>query len=360
MLARTTLRPQETGNALYQRVFTGETVVINEDPTGKVLRHADPSARPFYEEMSVGAMMIVPVQARRHPLGTLVLFRGHGRPFTTDEVALVQEVATRAGLALLTARLVAELTSEVARRREAQEATQRALTRQRELLVRIEQIGRDERRHIAADIHDDAVQVMSTALMRTGLARLEATGDLAAKLEATEEMVSDSISRLRSMIFQLAPPDLAVIGLDRAVQRLAADLFEGSEVFMTVDVRFSTSDPRVNEATFRIIREALINLRQHAGASQASIVVRRSNGGLSGRVADDGVGFAPDQPVEEGHYGASAMAERAEAVGGWLRIRPNRPGTTVSFWLPLTERTGSGGLIASSAVGHTPLALSPR
>ena len=58
------------------------------------------------------------------------------------------------------------------------------------------------------------------------------------------------------------------------------------------------------------------------------------------RITDDGVGFTlEDEDGAPGHLGLATMRERAELVGGWLRIESDpRGGTTVEFWIPAVPR----------------------
>ena len=64
---------------------------------------------------------------------------------------------------------------------------------------------------------------------------------------------------------------------------------------------------------------------------------RQADDGYSAAVIDDGVGFEPlpNGGSPDGHLGLTAMAERAEMAGGWLRVDTRgQEGTTVQMWLP--------------------------
>ena len=93
---------------------------------------------------------------------------------------------------------------------------------------------------------------------------------------------------------------------------------------------------QVRTILYRIVQELLANVRTHAQAENATVVLDERDYGYRVRVSDDGVGFAPEklQPVP-GHLGLAAMQERASLAGGWLRIdsAPGK-GTTVEFWIP--------------------------
>jgi signal transduction histidine kinase len=86
---------------------------------------------------------------------------------------------------------------------------------------------------------------------------------------------------------------------------------------------------------YRIVQEALTNVRKHARASNVTVSLHQADAGYTALVTDDGVGFAPEVAEAPGHLGLASMRERAQVAGGWLRIdtAPGR-GTTVEVWLP--------------------------
>jgi signal transduction histidine kinase len=93
--------------------------------------------------------------------------------------------------------------------------------------------------------------------------------------------------------------------------------------------------PETAITIFRIVQEALLNVRKHARARTVRVSVTTENRGLLVRVADDGTGRPAVAPTLHEHFGLMEMRERAETAGGWwtLRSEPGA-GTTVEFWLP--------------------------
>jgi signal transduction histidine kinase len=91
---------------------------------------------------------------------------------------------------------------------------------------------------------------------------------------------------------------------------------------------------------FRLLQEALQNVRKHARAANVRISLSLDGGGVRASVRDDGKGFdasEADAPLP-GHLGLASMYERAEMAGGWVRIEsePGR-GTLVDLWVPETS-----------------------
>jgi signal transduction histidine kinase len=108
--------------------------------------------------------------------------------------------------------------------------------------------------------------------------------------------------------------------------------------------------PETAITIFRIVQEALTNIRRHANATSVQLSIASVPGGLQVQVVDDGVGavYPLDNPASLEHFGLMEMRERAETAGGWWTMR-GMPGggTTVEFWLPVPP--GSPG--APSAPG---------
>jgi len=88
---------------------------------------------------------------------------------------------------------------------------------------------------------------------------------------------------------------------------------------------------------YRIVQEALANVRAHAKASRVAVRLEEVDGGLLARVSDDGIGFLPGlvERRPAGHLGLISMREQATMAGGWCRVA-SAPGmgTTVEVWIP--------------------------
>ncbi len=218
------------------------------------------------------------------------------------------------------------------------EVLRRTLQERRELAQRLESAQEEERRRIAADIHDDPIQAMSAVDLRLQL--LAAAPGSAAAVELTElhETVTRSIERLRSLLFELRPTALDREGL---VPALSVYLeHTGSDPgwsFEVVDALDAEPPPEMRAILYRIAQEAVTNARKHAAASRVDVSVTGSRDGVTIEIRDDGRGFDVEEAMRPrpGHLGLSTMIERAELLGGRCHIssEPGR-GTVVTCWLP--------------------------
>jgi PAS domain S-box-containing protein len=218
------------------------------------------------------------------------------------------------------------------------EVLRRTLQQRRELAQRLQSAQEAERRRIAADIHDDPIQVMAAVDMR--LQMLQATPETVTSevLADIEHEVAAAIDRLRSMLFELRPMALDRDGLVAALrlylEHSAKNTGWAVEVHDHLDAE---PDPGVSALLYRVAQEAVMNARKHAEATRVEIDVATAAEGVMVRIRDDGMGFVPDlhSAPTPGHMGVSTMVERTELAGGWTRIT-SAPGagTTVECWLP--------------------------
>lgn len=234
---------------------------------------------------------------------------------------------------------------DVSKRKEAEEklrwsldVLRKTLQQRRDLAQRLQNAQEAERRRIAADIHDDPIQVMSAVDMRLQMLASFPESVSPEDLAEIEGEVREAIERLRSMLFELRPAALDREGLVPAL-RLYLEHTAKVTGWMTEvhDAVESEPDPDLRALMYRLAQEAVTNARKHAQAERVEIEIASAADGISLRVRDDGVGFVPDlsEAPEPGHLGLHTLVERAELAGGWARIISTPgTGTTVECWLP--------------------------
>ncbi|HUB42192.1 MAG TPA: PAS domain-containing sensor histidine kinase [Streptosporangiaceae bacterium] len=206
-----------------------------------------------------------------------------------------------------------------------------------------------ERARIAADIHDDTIQILSAANLRLQQLRhrLQAPEDLQV-LDKLEETLTLSLGRLRQLIFDLRPSTLEQATVADAVRAYLEEMRSELGIDYRVEGTCRAEIPAsTSTLIYRTVQEALVNVRKHARAKTVRVQFLDVSEGCLTRISDDGVGYSPaeveDQP---GHLGLTLMRERAEMAGGWCRIE-SAPGggTVVEFWVPFEsppEQSGVG------------------
>jgi signal transduction histidine kinase len=211
---------------------------------------------------------------------------------------------------------------------------------QRRLLTELEQ----ERKHLAREIHDQIIQDMLGVNYQ--LEEIEAeravTPALKEALAGIRDDIRTLVADLRHICGNLRPPTIDSLGLGPALLSYTRDWGEHSGVAVSLDL-----DPnlgRLPEASelsiFRIVQEALNNVRKHAGARTVEIRLEHTSPrGLMLSIADDGRGlpdtFDLSSLPAEGHYGMLGITERVALLGGRSRFQ-NQPsgGTLVQVEIP--------------------------
>jgi len=229
-----------------------------------------------------------------------------------------------------------------------QEAQERLLTYQEQLRAMTAELSRvedRERQRIAGELHDRIGQCLALIKMRLAeLCKAERGEKEAENLHQVCKLLDQSIADTRTLIFELSPPVLHLLGFEAALAWLADHT--SNESGLKVRLRTDHQDKPLDEETrgllFQSVREILFNVVKHAKARQALIDVRRQGDWLVVAVEDDGVGFNPETTARakwpKGGFGLFHVRERLSLAGGRLEIQPNnKGGTVVRLYLPLTS-----------------------
>ncbi len=223
-------------------------------------------------------------------------------------------------------------------------------TARRKLLDQTVRAADEERRALAAELHDGPVQrlvrlgyLLERVSLQLERDDLGAAGEL---LERAKHGLRNEIQGLRTMMTELRPPVLDRIGLASALRDHAGRVEDASSVRCTVEGGFDERlDPALETVLYRVAQEALANVVRHARARTARLSLRIEDGSVALEVRDDGVGFdaaAPPMPGTGEHLGLSIMRERVETAGGrWLLASALGSGTTVRAVIPLSRDGGS-------------------
>lgn len=198
----------------------------------------------------------------------------------------------------------------------------------------------EERTRIARELHDETAQ--SLVLLRRVL---DLAGDNGARLDEVRGLTDTILEGVRRFSRDLRPSVLDHLGLQPAIESIAADVSERGVVTASVEVTGTTRRlaPEEELVVFRIAQEALRNAEKHAGECNATIRLAFAEDRVQLTATDDGVGFEIDraQSAEAGRLGLLGMKERAELLGAEFSI-DSRPGagTTVDLilWEPNSDR----------------------
>jgi signal transduction histidine kinase len=192
----------------------------------------------------------------------------------------------------------------------------------------------DTRRRIERDLHDGLQQRLVTLGLQVRAAEMSvppAASELKWELARVGDGLMDVLRDVREISRGIHPAILSERGLEPAVKALA----RRSPVPVDLTVRVPGRLPdQVELGAYYIVSEALANVAKHANAEVVMVSVEAGRGGLSLSVRDDGTGGA-----DPGGAGLTGLRERAEALGGTLRLTsPPGGGTSVDVRLPAATR----------------------
>jgi two-component system NarL family sensor kinase len=278
--------------------------------------------------------------AIRTPNGTPVLFETYQR---FDAVSASGQRLLRALAPTLGAALALLLLSQVPLAWSLARRLQRGYREREMLLERAIESSDQERRRIAADLHDGVVQDLAGVAF--GLAPLTADAERRGA-DAEAEALRDSTGRLRqavrslrTLLVEIHPPSLESAGLEATLHDLLSPLAaRGVATELHVDDAAASGSP-ADPLVYRVAREALRNVATHAGARHVRVdVTRQDRATIRLVITDDGAGFDAERRSEraqEGHVGLSLLEGLVAQRGGTLAVS-SRPaeGTTVELEVP--------------------------
>ncbi len=231
---------------------------------------------------------------------------------------------------------------DITERKEAERQLHIYQQRLRALAMRLSSVEEEERRAIAAGLHDDISQTLALCKMRmAGLDESSPASAVASISGEVRGLLEEAISRTRSLTFRLSPPVLYELGFVAAVEWLAEQLEEEHGVVFRIEQN-SQLPPIGDEVSillFRAVRELLINVIKHAQTNTARVSIDRNGDHVRVVVQDAGVGFDMAQLDSRGRppgFGLFNVRERLNYVGGVLQIE-SQPGagTRVAMIVPL-------------------------
>jgi signal transduction histidine kinase len=273
--------------------------------------HDDPRFKGWWPRAhpDMRSFLGVPIVSRSAVIGAFYLTEKLGAPeFGDDDERVIVMLAAHAATTIENARLY---------------------ERSRELSIV------EERNRLARELHDSVSQKLFGLVLSAESAAtlLDRDGEQArAELERLRDLAQEAMEELRSLVFELRPPNLESEGLAAALRKHVDVLRRVYRREISVEV---TGRPRrapeLEREVFRIAQEALQNALRHADAASLEVGLEASDGRLRLTVRDDGVGFDPQASgIRSRRLGLTSMEERAEAIGGTLAIESRvGEGTTV-------------------------------
>jgi signal transduction histidine kinase len=186
----------------------------------------------------------------------------------------------------------------------------------------------EDRNRLARNLHDSVSQTIFSMRLTAEAARLLLEQDQAQtkeQLVRLQELSESALAAMRALIHELRPTAIAEQGLIPALRRLLTLLERQHGLSTTFNV---SGEPNLSddqaEQIYRIVQEGLNNVVKHARTDRATVTARFEKDRLMLQIEDRGRGFSPERIAENSEsIGLASMRERAESLGGTLKIVSN-------------------------------------
>ena len=304
----------------------------------RALLDAPPSG--VTSEGRVGALPVLIAPIRDGPRAMAMLCLGPkrgGDRYTPQDRALLGALCRHLAVLFGNGRLRAELDAQLA-------ASRRMATERQTLLDRVVSAEEDERRRIAALLHDEAIQLGSEAARQLDdlLALPHLPLDAHMRAAGVAGLAGELVAQLRHVAGDLYPPPLQTSGLAPAIEALLEDTERrgGPRCHLEIDPLLERGDidPGGEAVLYRIVREAVGNTLRHARATTIRVGMARADTRVRLCVRDDGVGFVRESTaalLARDHLGLVLLEQRVRELDGALEIAtaPGQ-GTAIAVTVP--------------------------
>ena len=204
----------------------------------------------------------------------------------------------------------------------------------------------EERNRLAQEIHDFCAQTLVSSILKIDLCEKvldKGPKNLKRELRELRKMLRRSIKSTRNVMLRLRLPDLHRMGFVTILSQYLEDFRRKTGIVASLDFKVETSLPmKIRVGTYRIIREAMNNVRKHAMAKNVNLRLRTDkNWNLCLIIEDDGRGFDLKRAIAKSyskHFGLLGMEEQARLLGGIFAVESaKRQGTKIKVKVPLEQ-----------------------
>ena len=206
----------------------------------------------------------------------------------------------------------------------------------RSLAGYLQNVREEEQTRIAREIHDELGQLLTTLKMSIGIAgnKMESSVDEAkAYLKEAMQLADNTLKTVRRIAAGLRPSILDDMGLIAALEWQSNEFEKNNPVRITFRSQVEDIPLEKNIAThlYRIYQEALTNIARHSEATTVITTITMEEDRLTLTIADNGIGYDPNEVKAKKTLGLLGMNERALLIKGELSAesKPGK-GTTVA------------------------------
>ncbi len=322
------LRGEKPFPAISKAIKTQQPVIVTPENKTHLL------SRDIIADFNYDFMVLVPIISKEKTIGVMQLDRplDSNKEFDHEETEIIFAVARATAIAIENSRLV-----------EALGQKEQLLHQLVDKLITAQE---DERKRLAADLHDGIIQSLIAIwyrMQRITPATGEDPGHWFDEIQDLTTVLGDQIQDIRRILYDLRPIILDNYGLVPAVESYLNNLQEKNQLQVSLAVSGNKEriSPRIEVTLFRILQEATTNVIKHAKATELKVNISIQEEEVKLLVEDNGTGldhYSISTPPHQNHLGLASIQERALLLGGNCNIDSNKEeGTRIMVKVPINR-----------------------
>ena len=209
----------------------------------------------------------------------------------------------------------------------------------RKLAAHLEDVREEERTIIARNIHDELGQLATALKMDVSWLQKQLPKENQLWIEKTQtisDLVDMTSSEIQRICSELRPGALDDLGLEDALIWYVSEYNKrtGTVCKLLIEYDLALLNKQLSVAVYRMIQEALTNVRRHAKASKVTVSLTDENGKLKLMIKDNGIGITQEKIDNPTSFGLIGIEERALSMNGYAEISGSEgKGTTLMIVL---------------------------
>ncbi len=266
---------------------------------------------------------------------------GDKRWVNTDKVPYYDEKGDLAG--------IIAFVRDITERKKAEEQLEKSQKELKKLTTHLQTVREEERTLVAHELHDDIGQALSALKMDIFMLEKKLPKDqkdISDQIKETNDLLDKTIQTTRKIYSELRPTLIEYFSIEEVLEDQLNTFLEltGISGESEIDLGGTELDEKYSIALYRIVQEALNNIKWHSQAKTVKIRLKKKKNQIELMIKDNGIGIKEDDLTKSNAYGILGMKERSSFLGGEIEFKglPNK-GTTVTVTFPFNpESLGTG------------------
>lgn len=198
------------------------------------------------------------------------------------------------------------------------------------------------RRKIAAALHDQVIQMLALSRIKIETLKGSHNHNPIKQIDEISRLLEQAILSSRSLISELSPPILYMLGLEAAIEWLGEQVLgkNGIRFDFEYDGHPNPLQDNVRIILFLTVQELMVNIVKHSKALGVKVRIRRDADTLEIIIEDDGIGFDTSKIISSGGrggFGLFNIREQMYSIGGQLKIESEQGrGTRMTMLAPVS------------------------